>query len=72
MTAACQSVNTPSGGAIGVERSAKHGTVVAVVRKQVEISAAESYAKEVAKARQENRLNTDTRNTQRINAIANA
>ena len=70
MTAACQSVNTTSGGAIGVERSQNMAPSWLLSEKQVEISAAESYAKEVAKARQENRLNTDTRNTQRINTIA--
>ncbi|MGL5987126.1 MAG: M48 family peptidase, partial [Burkholderiales bacterium] len=57
MTTACQSVNTTSGGAIGVDRSQNMAPSWLLSEKQVELSAAESYAKEVAKARQQNRLN---------------
>lgn len=70
LTSACQSVNTTSGGAVGVDRKQSMAPSWLLSEKQVEQSAAESYAQEVSKARQQNRLNSDARNTQRINAIA--
>lgn len=70
LTSACQSVNTTSGGAVGVDRKQSMAPSWLLSEKQVEQSAAESYAQEVGKARQQNRLNSDVRNTQRINTIA--
>lgn len=70
LTSACQNVNTTSGGTIGVDRKQTMAPSWLLSEKQVEQSAAQSYAQEVNKARQQNRLNTDTRNLLRINTIA--
>jgi len=68
--AGCQSVRTTSGGAVGVGREQKMAPSWLLSEQQVEQMAAQSYAQSLGQARQAGRLNSDSRNYQRINAIA--
>ena len=66
----CQSVRTTSGGAIGVSREQRMAPSWMLSEQQVEQMAAQGYAQSVGQARQGGRLNSDSRNFQRLNAIA--
>lgn len=66
----CQSVRTTSGGAIGVDREQKMAPSWLLSEQQLTQAAAQSYSQTLSSARQSGRLNTDTVNAKRINAIA--
>ena len=66
--AACQSVKTTSGGAVGVER--KQSMFRGLSSEQVDASAVAAYKEELNKAKQKGALNTDQANLARLRTIA--
>jgi predicted Zn-dependent protease len=64
---ACESVNTTSAGAVGVER--KQSMMVSA--QEVEQGAAQAYAQELGKAREKGQLNSDPAVVARVRGIAN-
>jgi predicted Zn-dependent protease len=67
--AACQTVHTTGGGAVGVERKQSMSTLVSSA--QMDSSAAKAYGQVLAEARKKDRLNRDPAQTERVRAIAN-
>ncbi len=69
LLAACQSVNTTSGGAVGVER--KQYMFSALSSEQVNQMYAQSYSETLAEAQSKGVLEKNSPISQRVNAIAN-
>ncbi len=65
----CQTVQTTSGGAVGVTRKQHMASFVS--EKDIQGSAAQAYQEELQKAQKKNALNTDQAQVQRVRAIAN-
>jgi predicted Zn-dependent protease len=63
---ACQTVETTSPGAVGVERKQQ----MLVSSEDIDKGAAQAYAQELAKAREKGTLNQDQRQLQRVRAVA--
>lgn len=63
---ACQTVQTTSAGAVGVERKQQ----MLVSSEDIDKGAAQAYAKELAKAREQGTLNKDQRQLGRVRAIS--
>src|SRR5262245_3295039 len=66
LVSGCQTVQTTAPGAVGIERKQQ----MLVSEQDVEKCAAQAYAQEVQKARQEGKLNSDPALTARVRAIA--
>jgi predicted Zn-dependent protease len=64
--AACQAVNTTSGGTVGIERT----QYMAVSARDVEASSARSYAKTLQEQSKKGNLNTDAEQVRRVRQIA--
>jgi len=62
----CQTVQTTSAGAVGVERKQQ----MLVSPEEVEKAAAQAYAQELAKAREQGALDADARMVQRVRSVA--
>jgi len=67
--AACQTVHTTGGGAVGVERKQSMSTLISSA--QMDSSAAKAYSEVLAEARKKDRLNRDPAQTERVRGIAN-
>src|SRR5688572_16232438 len=67
LVAGCQSVQTTSPGAVGIDRKQQ----MLVSEADVEKGAAQAYAQEVKKARDSGKLNADPELTARVRRIAN-
>jgi predicted Zn-dependent protease len=67
--AACQTVQTTGGGAVGVERKQSMSTLISSA--QMDGSAAKAYSEVLAEARKKDRLNRDSAQTERVRGIAN-
>lgn len=63
---ACQTVQTTSAGAVGVERKQQ----MLVSSEEIDKGAAQAYAQELAKARDQGTLNRDQRQLERVRAIS--
>jgi predicted Zn-dependent protease len=66
MIAGCQTVQTTQPGAIGIDRKQQ----MLVSEEEIDQAAAQAYATELHKAREEGKLNADAREVQRVRTVA--